>query len=98
MNIFLTNTAFYTVSPDSLDQLTSDEKEEVRDFVSNSIVNGFVKPLPRIVYSSNEIEKLAKNKKHGGNRTRTLLTAEFFKTDVQRLKINPENSYVIFGE
>lgn len=67
-------------------------------FIEKAINDGYIKPLPKNVYSLNDVEKLKDARRINGNHTKTVLTPEFLKKDLNRLSVNSENSYIIFGE
>ena len=98
MSIFLLSTSFYAMSPGILTRLPFEEKEELRAFISRGITDGVVRPLPRIVYSTKDVEKIKSVKEIEQNRKKILLTPETLQIDSDRLQINGENSYVIIGD
>lgn len=109
MAIFLKNTTFHGILLDGLFDSDNDDKREVMRLVSEGIKNGAVQPLPRTVYSENQVEQAFRfmaSGKHIGKVLLKVKDEESRKDQVSRNKtvtaiprtyMNPDKTYVLVG-
>lgn len=80
--------------PEVLLNLPLNEKNEIRDFITQGIKEGFIKPLPKIVTSEKDLKKVNEEDK---KRKKILISSDSNENQKNRLKIDSQSSYVIFG-
>lgn len=104
MAIFLKNVTFHGILLDALFDEDSPEKREVVQLVANGIKSGAVRPLPRSVFNSEQIEEAFRFMASGKHVGKVLLKVrdEEFKgrllvNAMPRTYLDPEKSYVIIG-
>ncbi|CAL8122739.1 unnamed protein product [Orchesella dallaii] len=104
MAIFLKNVTFHGILLDALFDEDSPEKREVVQLVANGIKSGAVRPLPRSVFSSDQIEEAFRFMATGKHIGKVLLKVrdedskeKLLVNAMPRTYFNPEKSYIIIG-
>ncbi|CAH0549735.1 unnamed protein product [Brassicogethes aeneus] len=109
MSVFLKNTTFHGILLDALYNSDTPEKMEVIKLVTEGIASGAVRPLPKTVYSENQVEEAFRfmaSGKHIGKVLLKIRDEESHQAMVPKIKtvpaisrtyMNPEKSYILVG-
>ncbi|CAH0546412.1 unnamed protein product [Brassicogethes aeneus] len=109
MSVFLKNTTFHGILLDALFDSDTPEKKEVMKLVTEGIASGAVRPLPKTVYSENQVEQAFRfmaSGKHIGKVLLKIRDEESRQAMVPKMKtvpaiprtyMDPEKSYILVG-
>jgi len=104
MAVFLKNVTFHGILLDALFDQDSVSKRQVVELVANGIKSGAVKPLPKTVFSDDQIEEAFRFMASGKHVGKVLLKIQDEKDDKKKMVkantktyFNPSKSVVIIG-
>ncbi|KAK5643002.1 hypothetical protein RI129_009169 [Pyrocoelia pectoralis] len=109
MNVFLKNTSFHGILLDALLGTDNPEKFEIIKLINEGIRSGAVKPLPRVVFTENQVEQAFRfmaSGKHIGKvllqirdeeSRENLIPSVKTVSAIARTYMDPDKTYVLVG-